>query len=411
MHLLYNIGIWLYGLGARVAAWRSPKAKLLVEGWQHSFDGLSRLDGKKVAWFHASSLGEFEQARPVLEQFRRQNPHYAVCLTFFSPSGYEIRKDYREADMVAYLPLDTPRNAARFVRAIHPQVAFFVKYDFWFNVLRQLRAMQVPTYLFSAIFRPGQYFFKWYGGWYRRQLKCFSHLFVQNEESVALLRQVGIERVSLAGDTRFDRVCDIACKAPRREEIERFVQDKPVVMAGSSWLPDEERLCRFFRQYRGEVRMVLAPHEIDEGHLQRIEELFAGETVRYTRLSEHAAPSGKRVLIVDTMGMLSSLYRYATVAYIGGGFGKGIHNILEALAFGKPVAFGPNYKKFQEANDIVACGGGISYASDERLFCFLDQMLAQSDAYQAASRQCFDYIHNHLGATDAILSKAKARHT
>ncbi|MDY5970030.1 MAG: glycosyltransferase N-terminal domain-containing protein [Bacteroidales bacterium] len=407
MHLLYNIGIWLFGVGVKVAARHSLKARRLAEGWRHSFDNLSRLDGRKVAWFHAASLGEFEQARPVLEQFRLQHPDYAVCLTFFSPSGYEIRKDYKGADIVAYLPLDTPHNARRFMRDLHPQVAFFVKYEFWFNILRQLKVKQVPTYLFSAIFRPGQYFFKWYGAWYRRQLQCFSHIFVQNEESERLLRKAGIGRVSQAGDTRFDRVCEIAQKAPRREEVERFVQDKAVVMAGSSWLPDEERLCRFLKQCGDNVRMVLAPHEIDEEHLLRIEELFAGETVRYTRLSADTRLVGKRVLIVDTMGMLSSLYRYATVAYVGGGFGKGIHNILEALAFGKPVVFGPNYGKFQEARDIIAIGGGIGYEEDGHLFAFLNDMLAQSDAYQAASKKCYDYIHNHSGATNTILSAIK----
>ena len=405
MHALYNMGIWLYGAAVRVAAWRSRRAALLAQGWRHALDETRGLGGRKVAWFHVASLGEFEQARPVLEQFRQQHADYAVCLTFFSPSGYEVRKGYKGAEDVRYLPLDTPRNAARFVRLIHPDVAFFVKYDFWFNMLRQLRAAQVPTYLFSAIFRPGQYFFRWYGGWYRRQLQCFTHLFVQNEESMCLLREAGVSQVSLAGDTRFDRVRNIALTAPRREEVERMLGDSPVVVAGSTWPPDEERLCRVLAQCAPATRLVVVPHEIGEERLAQIEALFPGQTVRYTRLAHESIDTGKRVLIVDTMGMLASLYRYATVAYVGGGFGKGIHNILEAVAHGKPVVFGPNYGKFQEAHDIIACGGGIGYSQESELEAYLNAMLPRGEAYVVAAQRGSEYVVSHLGAASLILSR------
>ena len=352
MRLLYSFGIRLYQIGVYVASLWNPKAKQMVHGWQRFFEKIptERIEQGRTAWFHASSLGEFEQARPVLERFKKMHPDYTICLTFFSPSGYEVRKDYKEADFVCYLPMDTCHNAREFVRLINPTVAFFVKYDFWFNYLHELEKHKVPTYIFSAIFRQDQYFFKSYGRWFRNQLGCFTHIFVQNRESEELLHHFrGVTHCSVAGDTRFDRVHEIAQTAKQFPEIETFVDNKPVLMVGSSWEPDEVHIKRFVDTYKGDFKLILAPHVISESHLESIEKLFGKDKcVRYTEI---ATPNlqDRQVLIINNFGMLSSLYQYARVAIIGGGFGQGIHNILEALTFGKPVVFGPNYGKFQEA--------------------------------------------------------------
>ncbi len=407
MRLIYSLGIFFYGIAVRIASLWNKQAKLLANGWHHSYDQLDKLAGKKVAWFHAASLGEFEQARPVLESFRQQHPDHAICLTFFSPSGYEVRKNYEQADVVAYLPLDTPKQARRWVEALQPQVAFFVKYEFWYNILSNLKRHHTPTYIFSAIFRPEQYFFRpIIGRWFRKQLHCYNHLFVQNEESLRLLQKSGIKEVSVAGDTRFDRVRDIAQNAPIRPEIETFTGNHPVILAGSTWEPDEIHLHNYLQQHRGKAKLILAPHMIDEGHLQQIEKIFSHDTLRYSVLKNNATIDlNKSVLIIDNIGMLSSLYRYATVAYIGGGFGKGIHNILEAITFGKPVLFGPNYHKFKEAVDIIAVGGGYSYNSEQELSQQITTWLNDKHAYQHAAQECNRYMQQNLGATQTILSK------
>lgn len=407
MRLLYTIGIRFYTLGVRVASLWNPKARQMCQGWQRLFEKIpdQRIGEGKTAWFHASSLGEFEQARPVLEQFKREHPDYRICLTFFSPSGYEVRKNYAEADIICYLPMDTPRNAREFVRLINPTIAFFVKYDFWFNYLSELKKRQVSTYIFSAIFRPGQYFFRWYGGWFRKQLNCYTHLFVQNDESLNLLRKYGINHCSLAGDTRFDRVADIAKTAKRFPEIEAFIDGKPVLMAGSSWVPDENYLKYCVERYKGDIKVVLAPHVISEDHLEIIEALFGKENcVRYTRM-QGESHKDKKVLIVDTIGMLSSLYQYARVAYIGGAFGHGLHNTLEALTFGKPVCFGPKYTKFQEAKDILEQGGGYTYTDPELLLQQLRLWFDNEEAYNKASQVCLDYVKANLGSTQKILGR------
>lgn len=420
MRTIYSIGIFFYGIAVKLAAMWNPHARQLATGWRHSFDGvapltqLARRQGKKIAWFHSASLGEFEQARPVIETFRRQHADYLVCLTFFSPSGYKVRHNYDQADYVTYMPLDTPGNAHRWVGQLSPAVAFFVKYEFWYNLLGQLHRHNIPTYLFSAIFRPGQYFFRpLAGSWFRRQLQCYSHIFVQDKESQTLLNdKAGLTHVSVAGDTRFDRVNDIARQAPARPEIASFVGDAPVLLAGSSWEPDEQNICRFLKHYQGALKIILAPHMINESHLQAIEQLFGHDTIRYTQLIRLAEQGNNealqqayrcRTLIMDNMGMLSSLYRYATVAYIGGGFGKGIHNILEAIIFGKPVIFGPNYTKFKEARDIIALGGGKSYHTTDALTACLTTWLTDGHTYQLAAKRSKQYADANLGATAAIL--------
>lgn len=405
MRTLYSLGIHTYRLGVNVASLWLEKAQQMRRGWAKTLAAIQTADSRRTAWFHASSLGEFEQARPVLEQFKRDHQDYRIVLTFFSPSGYEVRKNYNGADLVCYLPMDTPRNAKRFVEAVNPSIVFFVKYDFFFNYLHELKLRNVPTYIFSAIFRPGHYFFKWYGGWFCRQLDCYNHIFVQNQESLQLLQSHGIEHCSLAGDTRFDRVHDIALAAKRFPEIEAFIDGKPVLMAGSSWVPDETYIKYCIDRYEGNLKVVLAPHVISEDHLQTIEYTFGKDNcIRFTQMKgqPHAE---KQVLIIDTMGMLASMYQYATVAYIGGAFGHGLHNILEALTFGKPVCFGPKYQKFQEAKDILALGGGFTYTHPDHLLRQLRLWLDDESAYRSASGTCLDYVNRNIGSTQTILSK------
>ena len=410
MRILYSFGIRCYAAGVYVASLFNPKAKQMLAGWRRTFGRLSvaPVGRGKTAWFHASSLGEFEQTRPVLEEFRRKYPDYKVCVTFFSPSGFEVRKNYPNADFVCYLPMDTRASAIRFVNLLRPTVAFFAKYDYWFNYLEQLRRRNVPTYIFSAIYRPKQYFFKWYGKWFLNQVRdCFTHIFVQNEESLRLLQEHGIDHVSIAGDTRFDRVHAIAQEAASNAVVERFLSfrpDVPVLLAGSTWELDEQHLLRYLLHRDERLMLIVAPHVITPSHLDWIEkELLKG--VRCTRYSCMGGTDPQsRVLIIDNMGMLSSLYRYAQVAYIGGGFGAGIHNILEAVTFGKPVVFGPNYHKFKEACDIIRLGGGYSFERYEQLETALDRLLDNEEAYRQASQQCTQYMGDSLGATDRILA-------
>lgn len=411
MRVLYTIGIWLYEVGVRVAALCGhEKARQMVDGWKRLPDELSKLSHERhTVWFHAASLGEFEQARPVLEEYRRRHPDHQVLVTFFSPSGYEIRKNYALADAICYLPMDTPRNARRFILAADPDTVFFVKYEFWYNYLNAIKDWGAKTYIFSAIFRPDQYFFKWYGGWFRKQLRnCFTHLFVQNEASLALLKSIGIENCSIAGDTRFDRVHQIAEAAEPDAIVEKFLDgyDGKVLVAGSTWPPDEQLLARLRgRKEWFPERIVIAPHQIHEEHLLGIEALFP-DSIRYSQLGHSATQllSHPSTLIIDNIGLLSKLYRYADVAYIGGGFGVGIHNILEAVTFGKPVLFGPNYHKFKEAKDIIALGGGWSHADINSLKANLTPLLNDREAYCKASQACIDYMQQNLGSTNKIIS-------
>ena len=384
------------------------KARQMVDGWKHWPKEVAKLSHERfTAWFHAASLGEFEQARPVLEEYRRRHPDHQVLVTFFSPSGYEIRKNYDKADAICYLPMDTPRNVRRFILEANPGTVFFVKYEFWYNYLNALKGWGAKTYIFSTIFRPDQYFFKWYGGWFRKQLKtCFKHLFVQNEESLQLLKGIGIEHCSLAGDTRFDRVHQIAEAAESNEVVERWLAGNKdcVVIGGSTWPPDEEILSRFAKTPPRPMRLILAPHVINEEHLQAIEKLFP-DSVRYSQLTTHISSLiTKKVLIIDNIGMLSKLYRYADVAYIGGGFGVGIHNILEAVTFGKPVIFGPNYHKFKEARDIIACGGGWSVKSADDLLHTLGPLVGDPHKREQPAKACLAYMQQNLGSTEKILS-------
>lgn len=404
MALLYNLSMGLYSVAIRLAAPFNEKARLWVKGRKNIFGQMSeKIDGSKpVAWFHSSSLGEFEQGRPVIEAFRAKYPEYAILLTFFSPSGYEIRKNYAGADYVFYLPADTLRNARRFMQIVNPKVALFVKYDFWYNYLNQLNMRNIPTYVFSSIFRPQQTFFKWYGGWYRKMLKFFTILFVQDENSKRLLASIGINNVQIGGDTRFDRVYDLVQQAKPQPLIEKFVGDSKVLVAGSTWIGDEQLLCRYANEHK--IKMIIAPHETTEANVGRVESYCSGVVAKYTDAQNcESVLENAQVLIINCIGLLSSLYRYGQVAYIGGGFGKGIHNTLEAATYGVPVVFGPKYQKFREACQLIERGAGTSISDYAQLETVLDKYFADGDKCMADGKVAADYVNATRGGTKLIM--------
>ncbi len=404
--IFYNITISLAGLAMRLAARFVPKARL----WRDGRVGLiRRVAGAvgaqdRVVWVHAASLGEFEQGRPVIEAIRAAHPEYKILLTFFSPSGYEIRKNYPGADWVFYMPEDTPRLAREFVRAAHPEIAIFIKYEFWLNHLRELRHAGARTFNISAIFRRDSVFFKWYGGSFRTALRGFERLFVQDEASRELLAELGVTSVTVAGDTRFDRVASIASAAKKIEVVERFAGGAPVFVAGSTWQPDEELLAKTIASHP-EIRWIVVPHEIDADHIDRLAATMPLPTVRYTMCTPTTDLTTPGVLIIDVIGLLSSLYGYATYAYIGGGFGAGIHNTLEAAVFGLPVAFGPNYRKFREAREMIALGAARSISSAPELEAWLAELAADPALYAVTSRAAADYVASNRGATDTIVTR------
>jgi 3-deoxy-D-manno-octulosonic-acid transferase len=400
MLLLYNIGLFLYKILVITASVFNKKAGLFVTG-RKNLAGLiaKQIDpSKKHIWFHFASLGEFEQGRPVLEEIKQKHPEKRIVVTFFSPSGYEIRKNYALAEGVFYLPLDTRKNAEDLISLINPEIAVFTKYEFWYYYFKTLHDRQIPLLLISGIFRPEQVFFKWYGGFYRRMLSYVTHYFVQNMESVDLLRNIGISDVSLSGDTRFDRVAANAASPKKLPLIEAFCGDAPVFIAGSTWPQDEVLLKALFEQPQGTWKLIIAPHEIAPSHLAQVSRLFP-EAVSYTSLQAGGNYAEKQVLIVDNIGMLSSIYQYATIAYIGGGFGSGIHNTLEAAAFGLPVIFGPKYDKFQEAKDLLALGAAISISTAEDLSAAFLKLQKDSDAGTRAKA----YVAEKTGSTTQIV--------
>ncbi|HYQ58627.1 MAG TPA: glycosyltransferase N-terminal domain-containing protein, partial [Draconibacterium sp.] len=355
MNTLYNLGIFFYGLFIRIAALFNEKAKLFVAGRKNWKKRMSSSIDKSTPyiWFHCASLGEFEQGRPVLEAIKKQYPEYKIVLTFFSPSGFEIRKNYEGADIVSYLPMDNPENAHDFIKIVQPEKVFFVKYEFWNNYISELKKHKIPLYIISAIFRENQLFFKTtpWGKWYRNILVNFEHIFVQNESSAQLLEQIGIRNFTISGDTRFDRVAEIARGAKKFEIVEKFKANNVTLIAGSTWKPDEELLAAFINNSSG-VKCIIAPHEVTPANTIRILQLLKRRTIPFSK-ADISDIDTYDVLIIDSIGILSSLYQYGNVAYIGGGFGVGIHNILEAATFKLPVLFGPNYLKFKEAVELV----------------------------------------------------------
>ena len=400
---MYNIIIYLYLFGVAIYSLFNKKVRKMWRG-ERAAIGLLRekvVSDAQYVWFHAASLGEFEQGRPLMEQMRREHPEFKILLTFFSPSGYEVRKNYEGADIICYLPLDTPFNARRFLRTIRPVMAFFIKYEFWYNYLHILKHRNVPVYSVSSIFRPGQIFFRWYGRQYSRVLKCFTHFFVQNEVSRELLHSIGIDQVTISGDTRFDRVLQIRDAAKELPLVEAFKDDHNVFVAGSSWPPDEDIFIRYFNEHRN-WELVIAPHVIDEDHLQQIISKLNRKVVRFTQATESEAREAD-VLIIDCFGLLSSIYRYGEVAYVGGGFGVGIHNVLEAAVWGVPVIFGPNNQRFQEAQGLLASEGGFQI-KDYDTFCQLMDRFDTDKAYlQTTGKKAGSFVAQHAGATATIL--------
>lgn len=406
---LYNISIYFYSLIILVVSPLNKKADLFRRGRKHGYRQWKIIgqSGAPVAWFHCSSLGEFEQGRPLMEAYRNQFPTHKILLTFFSPSGYEIRKNYTGVDWVLYLPLDTPRNARRFITMVKPKIAIFIKYDFWHNLLHTLKKQAVPVYVASAIFRPSQAFFQWYGGFFRKMLHAYRYLFVQNDTSKKLLAAIGITNVTVTGDTRFDRVWQLAQMPEQLPVVEKFSAGQPTIIAGSTWPADEEQLAVAFAALPANTKLVIVPHEIHEEHLAAVEKYFYPFGVRRYSTSPQPPPKegGRlvhqeaRVLVLDMIGMLSSVYQYGMVAYIGGGFGAGIHNTLEAAVYGIPVVFGPNYQRFREAGELIAQGGAASYTTGKELAALLQQWLADNRIGKI-NRQ---YVAQHCGATEAIL--------
>ena len=386
-----------------MAALFSEKVSKMVAGQKKTFSVLEQhIDPKaKYIWFHAASLGEFEQGRPLIEEIRRRFPEYKILQTFFSPSGYEVRKDYKGADVVCYLPLDTPGNARRFVERAHPCMAFFIKYEFWKNYLTELHERQIPVYSVSSIFRPEQIFFRWYGGGYREVLKCFTHLFVQNQESVDLLKTIGVTETSITGDTRFDRVLDICSQAKVLSLVERFKGDQLTMVAGSSWAPDEDIFIPYFNAHP-EMKLVIAPHVIDESHLKEITGKVKGKVVRYSQATEENVAEAD-CLIIDCFGLLSSIYRYGEIAYIGGGFGVSIHNTLEAAVYGIPVIFGPNNKKFMEAQGLKQCKGGFEIQGASDFNELMDRFREDRQFLQLSGENAGNYVKKNAGALEKIL--------
>ncbi len=403
--LLYNAGIGLFGLGVRIASAFNPKARLWIEGRKGIFSRMANAisPNDKVLWVHAASLGEFEQGRPIIEVVRKQHPEYKILLTFFSPSGYEIRKNYAGADYIFYLPNDTPRNVRQFLRIAHPEIAVFIKYEFWLNYLRELKRSGCRTFIVSAIFRRNSVFFRPYGGMFRRALKNFEHLFVQNSESKQLLADIGIENVTIAGDTRFDRVAAIASQAKQLDLVERFSAESRIFIAGSTWPPDEQLLMQMIGHYP-EIKFILAPHEMDQARIDKFIADCPRKAVRYTQCDDKTDLHAAQVLIIDTIGILSSIYQYAHYAYIGGGFGVGIHNTLEAATFGLPIAFGPNYLKFQEARDLIAIGAAKSIRTFNELEQWLAALIADPSLYAETREKSAGYVSSHQGATKLILA-------
>ena len=359
--------------------------------------------GEKTIWFHCASLGEFEQGRPVIEMIKDKAPDIKIVLTFFSPSGYEIRKNYKLADYICYLPADTPGNASDFISIIKPSLAVFVKYEFWNNYISELRKKDIPLYLVSGIFRPDQHFFRWYGGFFRRILKKFTHIFVQDKRSSDLLQKIGIQNITIAGDTRFDRVNQIAAAAKTLPILEKFRDGEKLFLAGSSWRPDEEIIAGFINLDPGKMKWVFAPHEIEKSNIDRLEKLFKTDVVRYSEFNEKSASA--RVLIIDNIGILSSAYRYAYIAAIGGGFGRGIHNILEPACWGTPVLFGPNYKGFKEAVDLISGKGAFCYRNPDEFKSIVNDWLADDEVYKFSSQMVIGYIRKNTGATEQIVRK------
>jgi len=406
MLLLYRISLIFYHFIIIVLSPFNQKAKLWLNGRKNVFNTIesSVVNNKKLAWFHCASLGEFEQGRPLIEAYRQKFPDHSIMLTFFSPSGYEIRKNYDKADFVFYLPIDSPRNAKHFLDLTKPDIVFFVKYEFWHYYINEIGKRKIPLYLVSGIFRENQRFFKWYGGVFRKMLRNFNYFFLQNQVSQDLLKSIGINNLMITGDTRFDRVFTIAQQAKTLPLIEKFKNERQLLVLGSSWQPDEELVIKYFNETQPVFKLIIAPHEVSKENINRIVRNISQKksVVKYSEANENNLENAD-VLIIDSIGLLSSLYKYGDIAYIGGGFGKGIHNILEAATFGLPVIFGPNYQSFKEAKELISLGGAISITNHKQLVTILDQFLSDIEIIKNKGSIASQYVSNNRGATEKIM--------
>ena len=405
MNILYNIGILIFSALAHLISPFNSRASLWVKGRKKWAEKISEKikPGDRVIWIHCASLGEFEQGRPVIEAIKSEMPVFKIVITFFSPSGYEIRKNYNNADCISYLPADTPGNAAKFIDIVNPEFVIFVKYEFWNNYISALYRNKIPLYLISGIFRPGQHFFKWYGTFFRSMLRKFKKIFVQDQRSYDLLTGIGIRNVSLAGDTRFDRVIQIAGTVRDIPQLEKFRGSEKLFLAGSSWRQDEEIIAEYINNFPLVMKWVFAPHEIDKSNIERLEALFKIKCVRFSEYSEISTDA--RVLIIDNIGMLSSAYRYAYIAAIGGGFGKGIHNILEPACWGIPVVFGPRYENFKEAVDLLSIGGAKSFLTFDDFKRILELWLSDEKIYTNSAEMASKYVKENAGASEIIIKE------
>jgi len=405
MKTVYNIGIFIFSAVAYLLSPFNSKASLWVKGrknWAVKIRETIKA-GDKTIWVHCASLGEFEQGRPVIEAIKKERPEIKIVLTFFSPSGYEIRKNFQGADYIGYIPADTPRNAKKFIDIVNPDYVIFVKYEFWNNYISELYKNKIPLYLISSIFRPEQHFFKWYGSFFREMLKKFEKIFVQDIKSLDLLSSIGIENTVLSGDTRFDRVIQITGTAKVIPQIEQFAAGEKLFLAGSSWKPDEEIIVQYINTFPDRMKWVFAPHEIDNSNIERLEKIITVSHVRFSEFSDSSVSA--RVLIIDNIGMLSSAYRYAYISAIGGGFGKGIHNILEPASWGIPVMFGPDHKKFKEAVDLINERGAMTFNSFAEFSDILNRWLTDDLFYLKSAKTTANYICKNTGATSKIMQE------
>ncbi|NNC84225.1 MAG: 3-deoxy-D-manno-octulosonic acid transferase [Flavobacteriales bacterium] len=404
---LYDLMMRMYVLGIRLAYPFKEKARLWLQGrknWAERLQQVMQDRGGPVIWIHAASLGEFEQGRPIIEALRKEFPHAQLVLSFFSPSGYTIRKDYDKVDLVTYLPLDTKQNAKRFIEILDPTIALFIKYEFWFNHLNELKRNQIPTILVSGRLHAKQGFFKPWGGFFKKGLEAFSHFFLQNEESARLLEEIGFTNYTVNGDTRFDRVMEMKNEERSLEKIERFCRDLPVIVVGSSWPYDEILMMEYINSHpERDFKVIFAPHEIDQKRISEFINKCRSPAIRYSEMEESSG--NEKVLFVDSIGMLSYLYKYATVALIGGGFGAGIHNTLEAAVWSRPILFGPRYQMFKEAVDLVENGAAFSVETQKELNAMLNKLLFEDEELkESAGQQAWRYCAANQGASQEVIS-------
>lgn len=404
MLLIYSFSIKIYYFLILIVSPFNKKAKQFIKGRKFIYKNFNKKEGSKVYWFHCSSLGEFEQGRPLIDGLKEQNENAQIILSFYSPSGYTIRENYELADVVCYLPIDSKKNAKKFISHYNPDVAVFVKYEFWHHLINQLFVRKIPVYLVSAIFRKDQIFFKSYGYFFRNILSRFSTIFVQNESSFDLLKNLNLSNVELSGDTRFDRVLSIVSNPKKLPVVEKFKNGKALIICGSTWPDDEKLIANFMRQDHSELKFIIAPHEVNDAHIHAIEKLLNVSTIKLSEANEQNVES-KKVLIVDSIGLLSSLYQFGDIAYIGGGFGVGIHNILEAATYGMPILFGPNYKKFQEAKDLIELGVASSINEQKELNSTFKQLLENKDLRKQRSLIASNYVRDKAGASEQILKR------